>query len=70
MNFDYRKRCECHTMLPDGTRCVTMRYGVSARDMGAPWVDVRTPFAELSRGGKRPGDPEPREQHFFNRRIM
>lgn len=74
MDIDFRRRC-----VLDGDGFDVIRYGVSAAsanedDGGHWWRDHSPNYADLSVGGRRPGNPIELEyaqrKHFFNKRIM
>jgi hypothetical protein len=72
MLVDYRVRCGVMVTLSDGTAYEVIRYGVTSEDMCGFWYDLPAPYAQLSRGGRRPGNPIEMEKsrHYFNKRIM
>lgn len=72
MTFDYRKRCACLTSdIVTGIEYDLIRYGVSAHEMGPPWRVVASPYADLSVGGRKAGNPIEleRNQHFFTKHL-
>lgn len=73
MDFDWRKRCVMNVVGFD-----VIYYGLSARDhaeLFAPCMNVAkslpSPYAELSRDGRRPGQPieMERTKHFFTKSL-
>lgn len=70
MKIDYRKRC----VKPNGN-FDRIYYGHTAAEYDGPGADkvrdLTSDYAELSVGGRRPGNPIELEKsrHFFNRRI-
>ena len=78
LDFDFRRRCAVKVSLED-MEYDRIYYGLTAReyqpifeDGGA--VDLPSPYAELSRGGRRPGnngrvDDGVNKRHFFNKSL-
>lgn len=70
MLVDYKKRC----LVLHEDYNLFIRYGVQAKDVDGNRVlevrDLDSPYAALSRGGRRPGRPAASPRHFFNKRIM
>ena len=68
--FDFRKRCVVrHNGYDRIFYGLTVDSYVTAGLDGVP-ENEPTDFAQLSRGGRRPGQPAAYAKHFFNKRIM
>lgn len=85
MKINYKKRCETGpepligVYYNDDLECRIIRYGMTANEANAGhdrayWHDVETSYADLSRGGRKPGNPIEMEyklrKHYFNKRIQ
>ncbi len=70
MDFDYRRRCACLTMIHGGLEYETIRYGLVASEMGDDWYNMDSPWTKDYARGRRPGDSVPINKHYFNKRVM
>ncbi len=77
LTVDYTVRCV--TLYPETDALPAhqmIRYGLSADEIHLHIVtpfetrDLDAPYAELSCGGRRPGQADAKSKHYFNKRIM
>lgn len=74
LDFDFRRRCAVVVReSPYMPEHYIIFYGMDTQDMSSAWpevIDLPSPYAELSRGGRRPGSDVGTQRHFFNKRIV